>query len=103
MNSLHSTRIFNRKAAANSKDARNHETLNSGRLIGEKSEFNKLRATNIIGSKRMSMPTSPENDVKTSSRGTKLVESHNYISQPENEFYRNSKIFYKPDLSSAKY
>ena len=32
-----------------------------------------------------------------------LAESHNYISQNENQFYKSTKVFFKPVTSYNKY
>eukprot|EP00347_Sterkiella_histriomuscorum_P005042 403358124 len=103
-NSLHSTRIFNRKTALMDHQARTN-LLNTGRQIQQKDDFNKLKSRSLMTSQVSSYATYNTGTEKLfqQPKSIALVESHNYISQHENEFYKNSKLFYKPLQNQDKY
>ncbi|CDW85700.1 UNKNOWN [Stylonychia lemnae] len=90
LNNLHSTRIFNRKQAA--EELKSNTKLNTGREIG-KNDFNLLKTQDL----------NTKSKFASTQKLVPLVENHNYISQPENDFYKNTKIFFKPQQNAQKY
>ncbi|CDW77658.1 UNKNOWN [Stylonychia lemnae] len=94
LNSLHSTKVYNRKIAA--LNLQKSSLVEPANELDKNSFIDKRNHSNILQNYMSAT-------VASTQRTPLLAENHNYISQNENQYYKSEKTFFKPNSSQHKY